>query len=147
MLLKTILNRQAKSYSIQVGFLTPSAMAPTAEMEPATPIRSAQQEGEVVTVLAPWVTVSVVPVSKAMSPMNGKEKNLISVTLNCGGRTYQNCTYLENVGTEVGACSVTICPGSDNICQLRLDFETIDGFQTRIFPCSNKEQFDGFRTD
>ena len=73
MLLKTILNRQAKSYSIQVGFLTPSAMAPTAEMEPATPIRSAQQDWAVVTVLAPWATVSVVPISKAMSPMNGKK--------------------------------------------------------------------------
>ncbi len=35
----------------------------------------------------------------------------------------ENCTYFQSTGTEgAGACRVSICPCSDNICQLRLDF-------------------------
>eukprot|EP00095_Tigriopus_kingsejongensis_P008922 maker-scaffold279_size225217-snap-gene-1.24 protein:Tk08922 transcript:maker-scaffold279_size225217-snap-gene-1.24-mRNA-1 annotation:"hypothetical protein DAPPUDRAFT_311633" len=44
-------------------------------------------------------------------------------TLNCGSTLAENCTYFESTGGEVGACQATICPCSDNICQLRLDFD------------------------
>ena len=49
---------------------------------------------------------------------------LISVTLGCGGTSAQNCTYFQSGGQEVGQCRLKICPCSDNICQLRLDFQT-----------------------
>eukprot|EP00096_Caligus_rogercresseyi_P010378 TRINITY_DN375_c0_g1_i1.p1 TRINITY_DN375_c0_g1~~TRINITY_DN375_c0_g1_i1.p1 ORF type:complete len:395 (+),score=18.45 TRINITY_DN375_c0_g1_i1:51-1235(+) len=45
-------------------------------------------------------------------------------SLGCGGRSAENCTYFTGMGTENGQCRLTICPCSDNICQLRLDFNT-----------------------
>ncbi|XP_059097890.1 uncharacterized protein LOC131892135 [Tigriopus californicus] len=44
--------------------------------------------------------------------------------LGCGSTSSQNCTYFESTGTEVGSCRMKVCPCNDNICQLRLDFET-----------------------
>ena len=46
------------------------------------------------------------------------------VTLSCGGISSENCTYFQSSGQEVGQCRIKICPCSDNICQLRLDFQT-----------------------
>ncbi|XP_059097782.1 uncharacterized protein LOC131892064 [Tigriopus californicus] len=43
-------------------------------------------------------------------------------TENCGATSNENCTYFESSGGEIGACQLKICPCSDNICQLRLDF-------------------------
>ncbi|XP_059097602.1 uncharacterized protein LOC131891926 [Tigriopus californicus] len=40
----------------------------------------------------------------------------------CGQTSNENCTYFESAGSEIGGCSLTICPCGDNICQLRLDF-------------------------
>ena len=40
----------------------------------------------------------------------------------CGSSTSENCTYFESTGSESGSCSIDICRCSDNICQLRLDF-------------------------
>jgi len=45
-------------------------------------------------------------------------------TLSCGSSISENNTYWESGGSESGSCDVTICPCSDNICQLRLDFDT-----------------------
>jgi len=45
-------------------------------------------------------------------------------TPGCGDTVSENNTYFESSGSEVGSCTVKICPCSDNICQLRLDFET-----------------------
>jgi len=45
-------------------------------------------------------------------------------TLGCGGTSSENCTYFQSGGQEVGQCRLKICPCSDNICQLRLDFQT-----------------------
>jgi hypothetical protein len=36
----------------------------------------------------------------------------------------QNCTYFESSGVTAGSCRARICPCSNNICQLRLDFNT-----------------------
>merc|ERR1711963_276134 len=39
--------------------------------------------------------------------------------------TSEKCSYFESSGTaSTGACRAQICPCSNNICQLRLDFET-----------------------
>ncbi|XP_059098987.1 uncharacterized protein LOC131893073 [Tigriopus californicus] len=46
-----------------------------------------------------------------------------SFTVNCGGTRSENCTYFESSGNEAGSCLATVCPCSDNICQLRLDFD------------------------
>jgi hypothetical protein len=44
--------------------------------------------------------------------------------LNCGSRSTENNTYFSTSGSESsGSCSLSICPG-DNICQLRLDFNS-----------------------
>jgi len=42
----------------------------------------------------------------------------------CGETIAENITYFESTGDEDGACSIKVCPVSDNICQLRLDFST-----------------------
>lgn len=44
--------------------------------------------------------------------------------LNCGGTSSENNTYFESTGSDSGSCTAKICPCNDNICQLRLDFET-----------------------
>jgi hypothetical protein len=44
--------------------------------------------------------------------------------LNCGGQSTENNTYFSTSGSESsGSCSLSVCPG-DNICQLRLDFNS-----------------------
>ena len=48
---------------------------------------------------------------------------LISVTMNCGGTSAENCTYFDSSTTVVsGACKANICKVNTNICQIRLDF-------------------------
>lgn len=47
----------------------------------------------------------------------------------CGGMTSQNCTYFVNTNypksyNDVGSCQLTVNKISNNICQLRLDFDT-----------------------
>jgi len=44
--------------------------------------------------------------------------------LNCGSTSTENNTYFESRGSESGSCRLKICPCNDNICQLRLDFES-----------------------
>ena len=47
------------------------------------------------------------------------------VELGCGQTTYENCTYFVSAGTvDAGECRLRVCQCSDNICQLRLDFDT-----------------------
>ena len=47
------------------------------------------------------------------------------VELGCGQTTYENCTYFVSSGTvDAGECRLRVCQCSDNICQLRLDFDT-----------------------
>lgn len=45
-------------------------------------------------------------------------------TINCGEMTNENCTYFESSGATAGSCQAEICPCNDNICQLRLDFDS-----------------------
>ena len=40
------------------------------------------------------------------------------VSINCGARSSQNCTYFESSGVTAGNCRATICPCSDTICQV-----------------------------
>lgn len=47
----------------------------------------------------------------------------LSVQKSCGDTSSENCTYFQSSGSEVGQCRIKICPCSDNICQLRLDFQ------------------------
>jgi len=53
----------------------------------------------------------------------------------CGSTLSSNITYIRNPGypssytpTSAGTCSFTIKKASDNICQLRLDFQTMSGY-------------------
>ena len=41
-----------------------------------------------------------------------------SVSVKCGTTIAENNTYFESGGSETGGCSVTVCPCSDNICQV-----------------------------
>merc|ERR1712183_113470 len=59
----------------------------------------------------------------------------VSSTSTCGASVSTNITYIRNPGypssvtpTSTGTCSFTISKVSDNICQLRLDFETFTGY-------------------
>ena len=47
----------------------------------------------------------------------------ILVIARCGQTIAENNTYFESQGSESGNCALKICPCSDNICQLRLDFD------------------------
>ena len=56
-------------------------------------------------------------------------------TSTCGATVSTNITYIRNPGypssytpTSAGTCSFTIDKASDDICQLRLDFETMSGY-------------------
>ena len=51
------------------------------------------------------------------------EYSLPLVQLSCGQTSSENCTYFQSSTNEVGQCRIKICPCSDNICQLRLDFQ------------------------
>ena len=42
----------------------------------------------------------------------------VSVTLDCGETSSENCTYFESSSPTAGTCKVDICPCSDNICQV-----------------------------
>merc|ERR1712110_211325 len=42
--------------------------------------------------------------------------------MGCGASIAENCTYFESAGTEVGQCSLEVCPCSTGISQMRLDF-------------------------
>ena len=56
---------------------------------------------------------------------------LVLVQKGCGDTSSENCTYFQSSGTEVGQCRLKVCPCSDNICQLRLDFQTLELGQTK----------------
>lgn len=44
-------------------------------------------------------------------------------TLNCGGSASENCTYFDSsTSVASGQCKTKICRCSDDICQIRLDF-------------------------
>merc|ERR1711936_524985 len=56
-------------------------------------------------------------------------------TSTCGASVSTNITYIRNPGypssytpTSAGTCSFTINKASDDICQLRLDFQTMSGY-------------------
>lgn len=53
-------------------------------------------------------------------------------TIGCGQMTSENCTIFEATNPSVGACNGRVCPCTNNICQLRLDFSmfVINGPQT-----------------
>ncbi len=42
----------------------------------------------------------------------------IPVTLTCGEVSSENCTYFESSSPVAGACTVTICPCNNDICQV-----------------------------
>lgn len=49
------------------------------------------------------------------------------VSLDCGGSSKQNCTYLVQSAVTTpttNPCTYTICPMSSNICRIRLDIQT-----------------------
>ena len=49
--------------------------------------------------------------------------NFFTVTLGCGETTSENCSYMINPGTiSAGECRLRVCPCSEHICQIRLDF-------------------------
>lgn len=58
----------------------------------------------------------------------------VSVSVGCGGRSSENCTYFEAEGVGSGQCRAEICKLCSDICQIRLDFVTfaITGPSTSI---------------
>merc|ERR1711874_61948 len=59
----------------------------------------------------------------------------VVTTSTCGSTLSSNISYIRNPGypssytpTSSGTCTFTINKCSDNICQLRLDFETMTGY-------------------
>merc|ERR1712117_676585 len=61
----------------------------------------------------------------------------VITTTTCGSTISTNTTYIRNPGypssytaSSAGSCSFTIKKVADDICQLRLDFQTFSGFAT-----------------
>ena len=61
----------------------------------------------------------------------------IVTTSTCGSTLSTNTTYIRNPGypssytpSSAGTCTYTFSKVSDDICQLRLDFQTFSGFTT-----------------
>jgi len=42
----------------------------------------------------------------------------------CGNTYSENCTYFDSSSATAGSCQATVCRCHDNICQMRLDFNT-----------------------
>ena len=61
----------------------------------------------------------------------------VITTSTCGTTISTNTSYIQNPGytssytpTTTGTCAFTFSKMNDNICQLRLDFQTFSGFAT-----------------
>lgn len=71
-------------------------------------------------------------------------KNLILVTMGCGGTKSENLTYFDSMTSyHTGSCNAKICKCTQKVCQLRLDFETfvIAGPSTQT--TTNSKMFGG----
>jgi len=44
----------------------------------------------------------------------------------CGGSTSENNTYFASTGTDTSPCSFSVCKTTDDICQIRLNFDAFD---------------------
>ena len=91
-----------------------------------TVLRNVALAGVSMGVHVPEDTEFAAPVSTYLTPdiqSSFFKDCYISVQLNCGQSSSENCTYFQSSGSEVGQCRIKICPCSDNICQLRLDFQ------------------------
>ena len=75
-----------------------------------------------------WIKVSDVSIAKIEFGKGQCTSSLLSWKTWYGGQRGRNMTWVAQ--TQVGLKPVSM-----------------DGFQSRIFPCSNKEQFERFRTD
>ncbi len=45
----------------------------------------------------------------------------------------ENCTYFNGAGLMAGACQATICPCSDNICQVKCNNENMNVLKNTDF--------------
>jgi len=45
--------------------------------------------------------------------------NLFQVSIGCGGKSSQNCTYFQVTAASAGTCGATICKCSGDICQVK----------------------------
>ena len=49
----------------------------------------------------------------------------VTVEYGCGSTTSENCSYfVSSSSVNAGQCRLRVCPCSDDICQMRLDFDT-----------------------
>lgn len=46
--------------------------------------------------------------------------------LGCGDKTSSNNTYFVSTGLEASPCTLTVCKASEDICQIRMDFDNFD---------------------
>ncbi len=47
---------------------------------------------------------------------------ILTVTINCGEMSNENCTYFESNSPMPGGCSAKICPCNNNICQVIINY-------------------------
>merc|ERR1711892_1371433 len=69
---------------------------------------------------------------------------LITVST-CGSTVSTNTSYIRNTNfpspftpTSTGSCDIKVNKGSEDICQLRLDFQTLTGFTAAVGICTDK---------
>ena len=43
----------------------------------------------------------------------------------CGGSTVLNNSYFSSSSDDTSPCTYTVCKAENNICQIRLDFQTL----------------------
>ena len=49
-----------------------------------------------------------------------------SFTGSCGGSTQENNTYFASTSSDTSPCMFSVCKSSDDICQIRLNFDAFD---------------------
>ena len=57
-----------------------------------------------------------------------------SFTGSCGGSTQENNTYFASTGSDTSPCSFSVCKTSEDICQIRLNFDLFDIAQPNTSP-------------
>ena len=66
----------------------------------------------------------------------------VFLVTSCGSTVSNNCTYVQNPSypssySTSGTCSYSVSPLNDEICQLRLDFDTLDLTESTAGACTD----------
>jgi len=129
-------------FSFPIRYAPPPAPPPPTG--PATPPQNARQRVALLMETVPQDLVFAVSYSSSNLYVFKMTPSGLVTTSTCSSTISTNTTYIQNPGypssytpTATGTCVYTINKISDDICQLRLDFQTMSGFAETAGACSD----------